>query len=274
MDYTVVGVMPEEFAFPVSQRIWIPLRTNPLDYPGDQTPEVFVFARLAPGFTLESAQAEVETLGLLAQNRCGAGQRSLRPRVVPYVAGVLSMDASRRWIGSMVLLLAALLLLPPCANIGILVYARAVTRREEFATRYALGASRGRIVTQMFVESSCSRRQRVWSDALRGPVRLRRAALGSGAAHHGTWECSLLVRFPSLTDVVLCLAGLVVVAAAIAGAFPGMRVTGRWRAGLHALGERGASVGLGRTWTALLAMQVAVAIAVLPVGDAGDMGTS
>ena len=68
---------------------------------------------------------------------------------------------------------------------------------------------------------------------------------------------------PSL-NTVLCLAGLVVVAAAIAGGVPGMRVTGRWRSGLHTLGERGTSVGLGWTWTALLATQVAVSIAVLP----------
>ena len=192
VDYTVVGVMPEEFAFPVSQHVWIPLRTNPLDYPGDQTPGVFVFARLAPGFTQESAQAEVAALGL-PQDRVAQANESLRPRVVPYVAGVLSMDASRRWIGGMVLLLAALLLLPPCANIGILVYARAVTRREEFATRYALGASRGRIVTQMFVEvlvlAAAAGTGRI---DLREPVRLRRAALGSRAAR--PWD---LATFPS-----------------------------------------------------------------------------
>ena len=51
VSYTVVGVMPRDFAFPVSQRIWIPLRTNPSDYSRDQPPDVFVFARLAPGFT-------------------------------------------------------------------------------------------------------------------------------------------------------------------------------------------------------------------------------
>ena len=68
VSYTVVGVMPREFAFPVSQRIWIPLRTNLWDSSRDQPPDVFVFARLAPGVTLESAQAEVVTLGL-AQDR-------------------------------------------------------------------------------------------------------------------------------------------------------------------------------------------------------------
>ena len=42
--------------------------------------------------------------------------------------------------------------MPPCLNIAILIYARTVTRQEEFATRFALGASRGRIVVQLFVE--------------------------------------------------------------------------------------------------------------------------
>ena len=231
VDYTVVGVMPETFAFPVSQQIWIPLRTNPLDYPRDQIPDVFVFARLAPGFTQESAHAEVAALGLLPQNRAAAQtNESLRPRVVPYVAGLFSLDASRRWIGSMVLLLAALLLLPPCANIGILVYARAVTRREEFATRYALGASRGRIVTQMFVEvlvlaAAAGTVGWLLASQFAFAERLSEAVLPT----MGPGNVPFWFDFRPSLNVVLCLAGLVVVAAAIAGAVPGLRVTGRWR---------------------------------------------
>ena len=270
--YTVVGVMPKEFAFPVSQRIWIPLRTNRSDYSRDQPPDVFVFARLAPGFTLESAQAEVVTLGL-AENRVARpnGQAEsrgslaplLKPRVVPYVTGLFTIDASRRWAGSMVLLLAALLLLPPCANIAILVYARAVTRREEFAVRYALGATRGRIVIQIFVEALVLAAAAGIAGSLLArefAVRISRLVLPAiGPENVPFW-----FDFSPSPNTVLCLAGLVVVAAAIAGGVPGMRVTGRWRSGLHTLGERGTSVGLGRTWTALLATQVAVSIAVLP----------
>lgn len=269
VDYTVVGVMPEAFAFPVSQQIWVPLRTNPLDYPGSQSPGVFVFARLAPGSTLASAQAEVAAIGLLPQTRMTApAAASLRPRVVPYVAGVLSLDASRRWIGGMVLLLAALLLLPPCANIGILVYARAVTRREEFATRYALGASRRRIVTQLFVEVLVL----AAAAGTVGLIAARQFAFAERLAEAvmptmGPGNVPFWFNFGPSLNVMLSLAGLVVIAAAIAGAVPGLRVTGRWRQdGLHSLGERGARVGLGRTWTALLAVQVAVAVAVLPVG--------
>jgi putative ABC transport system permease protein len=267
VDYTVVGVMPEEFAFPVNQQIWIPLRTNPLDYQGDQIPGVFVFARLAPGFTQQSAQAEVAALGLLPQNRVAQANDSLRPRVVPYVAGLLSLDASRRWTGTVVLLVAALLLLPPCANIGILVYARAVTRREEFATRYALGASRGRIVTQIFVEvlvlaMAAGTVGLFFASQFAFAERLAEAVMPLGPGNVPFW-----FDFRPSVSVVLCLAGLVFIAAAIAGVVPGMRVTGRWRQpGLHALGERGGRMGLGRTWMALPAMQIAVAVAVLPVG--------
>ena len=296
VSYTVVGVMPREFAFPVSQRIWIPLRTRPGGFAPPDPPapslagppaprsapaeracgapspvmcnetnplaDVFVFARLATGFTVESAHAEVVTLGL-AQDSVARANEKLRPRVVPYVTGLFSIDASRRWTGSVVLLIAALLLLPPCANIAILVYARAVTRREEFAARYALGATRGRIVMQIFVEALVLAGAAGIVGSLLArefAVRISRLVLPAiGPENVPFW----FDFSPSLTTV-LCLGGLVVVAAAIAGGVPGMRVTGRWRSGLHPLGERGTSVGLGWTWTALLATQVAVSIAVLP----------
>ena len=202
--YTVVGVMPKEFAFPVSQRIWIPLRTNPSDYPRDQPLTVFVFARLAPGFTLESAQAEVMTLGL-AQNRVARPneQRESRGsparRVVPYVTGLFTIDASRRWTGSVVLLLAALLLAPPLRkhrDIGL--------RAGRHATRGVRGA----------VRAGCNPRPHRLTDFRRGTrarrgsrncwippcAPVRRADLETRLAGHRTGECPLLVRFQSLSE--------------------------------------------------------------------------
>ena len=179
------------------------------------------------------------------------------------MTGLLTLDAGNRWAGGVVLFLAALLLLPPCANIAILVYARAVTRREEFAARYALGATRSRIVTQLFVEALvlAAAAGVVGSFLARElAVRISRLIMpGIGAENVPFW----FDFSPSLTTV-LCMGGLVVVAAAIAGGFPGVRLTGRWRLGLHTLGVRGSNIGLGRTWTVLLATQVAVSIAVLP----------
>jgi hypothetical protein len=71
---------------------------------------------------------------------------------------------------------------------------------------------------------------------------------------------------PSLATV-LCVAGLSVLAAAIAGAVPAFRVTGRWRrSGFLGVGNRSAGARLGKTWTTLLATQVALSLAILPSG--------
>ena len=110
-----------------------------------------VFARLAPGVTLEGARAELATIGL-SPPAAGASEthERLAPRLVPYtLAFVAELDG---WLIRLVLLLVTLLLVLPCANIAILVYAWTVTRQEEFAARDALGASRGRIVSQIFIE--------------------------------------------------------------------------------------------------------------------------
>src|SRR5688500_17751241 len=61
--HTIVGVMPEDFAFPMNHRYWIPLRADPRDYERGEGPEIFIFGRLAPGATAEQAQAELTTLG-------------------------------------------------------------------------------------------------------------------------------------------------------------------------------------------------------------------
>ena len=66
--HTVVGVMPEGFAFPVNHRYWIPLRSD-LFGSLKHEPEGVVFARLAPGVSLDGAQAELTTIGLLPPAR-------------------------------------------------------------------------------------------------------------------------------------------------------------------------------------------------------------
>ena len=146
--HIVVGVMPVGFRFPINQRLWTPLRTNPIGAVRPGSEGAVIFARLAPGATLEHAQAEVSTFGLLPGDRDrAAGTTAQRePRVMPYAAGMFPTVDRTSWLAGVIFLVGALLLIPPCANIAILVYARTVTRGEEFAARTALGASRGRIV--------------------------------------------------------------------------------------------------------------------------------
>jgi putative ABC transport system permease protein len=289
--HVVVGVMPEAFRFPVNQRLWTPLRRGP----ADGGPDAFVFARLAPGATLERAQAEVATLGLLprdaaagtaalgkaALGKAALGKAALgntaqlEPRVVKYAAGFFPAAESSSWIAGVILLLAGALLLPPCANIAILVYARTVTRREEFAARTALGASRGRIVMQLFVEVLVlAAGAGVAGFFLARQFSGRLAGIVMPAMNPGNLPFWMDFR-PSLVTV-LCIAGLSVGAAAIAGAGPAFRITGRWstgtpwrrssgrHAGAFSLGHRAGGPRLGKTWMALLAAQVALSVVILP----------
>ncbi|MCH9648778.1 MAG: ABC transporter permease [Deltaproteobacteria bacterium] len=266
--HTVVGVMPEGFAFPVNHRFWIPLRTDRGTLAGPQ--ELAVFARLAPGATLESAEAELAALGLLPSPTVTPElMEQLRPILKPY-ALALTGDTDR-WLVRLILVLVTLLLIPPCANIAILVYARIVMRQEEFAARYALGASRGRIVGQLFVEmlvlagGAASLALLVVGLALRWAERNLVSDLSAGAPFWMDFTLSL--------RAVLFAAGLAVVAAAIAGLVPAIKATGRqMQTGLHALGNR-TGMRLGATWTALVVAQVALSLAALPAAVEIGWGT-
>ena len=264
--HIVVGVMPEGFRFPMNQRLWTPLRTNPVGEVRPGSTDVFVFARLVAGATLEGAHAEVTAVGLLPNDTPAGTAAQLEPRVVPYAAGILPTVNRDRWLAGVIFLLGALLLVPPCANIAILVYARTITRRDEFTVRAALGASRGRIVLQLFVEVLVlaagagmaglllARQLTGWLSRLVLPT--------MGRDNLPFW----MDLEPSLATV-LCVAGLSVLAAAIAGAVPAFRVTGRWRrSGFLGFGHRSTGARLGRTWTALLATQLALSLAILPSG--------
>ena len=81
---TVVGVMPEGFAFPVNHRLWTPLTVSPAGYEPLTGPPITVVARLAPGFTQAQAYAEVTTLTDRVRRVSPATHEHLRPRVLAY----------------------------------------------------------------------------------------------------------------------------------------------------------------------------------------------
>ena len=279
--HTVVGVMPEGFAFPVNHRYWIPLRSDPLGSL-KPAPEGAVFARLAPGVSLDGAQAELTTIGLLPP---ATGPRSAnatptttgsaaqptsgdarRPRVVPYTFAFTD-DVERgelAWQQRIILLLVTLLLVPPCLNIAILIYARTVTRQEEFAARYALGASRGRIVVQLCVEVLVlSSAAGAMALAITRPILTQ---IGEIIRRFPELDGSLpfWVDFDFSWRAALFVAGLSVLASLIAGLVPALQATGRvLPTALRSLSSR-TGIPLGATWTALIVAQVALALAGLP----------
>jgi putative ABC transport system permease protein len=279
--HTVVGVMPDGFQFPLNFRYWVPLRLGANDMLRNAGSDGVVFGRLAPGVTLARAHAQVSALGILkpglgtADRQGEPGLRSAQGqggRVVPYTFAFTG-DFERGELGmlwSVSSLVLVLLLLPPCANIAILNYARTVTRQQEFAARHALGGSRARIVWQLFIEAL------VLTAAAAGAALLilrvasvvmagRLQAIPGGPPFWMTVDVSYRTL---LFVAVLALAG-----AAMSGLVPALQATGRLaRLGAGALAGR-TSLRLGATWTTLVIAQVAFSVGVLPLAAQLAWGT-
>ena len=168
------------------------------------------------------------------------------------------------WQQRIILLLVTLLLVPPCLNIAILIYARTVTRQEEFAARYALGASRGRIVVQLCVEVLVlSSAAGAMALALTRPILTQIGEIIRRFPELGG-SLPFWVDFDFSWRAALFVAGLTVLAALIAGLVPALQATGRvLPTALRSLGSR-TGIPLGATWTALIVAQVGLALAGLP----------
>ena len=82
--HTVVGVMPEGFAFPLDHGAWTPLKADPSDYPRGEGPAIFISGRLAPGFDLADAQAELTVIGDRMAATFPDTHGPLRAQVLPY----------------------------------------------------------------------------------------------------------------------------------------------------------------------------------------------
>lgn len=145
----------------------------------------------------------------------------------------------------------------------MLVYARTAARQAEIAVRTALGASRGRIIAQMFAEGLVL----AGLGALAG-VTLAAVALAQ------IREALLLseplpfwIRFTISGQTMTYVAALTVAAAGVIGALPAWKATGpQVQNRLQALSAGGGSgMHLGRVWTALIVLQVAFAVALLPL---------
>lgn len=259
-EHRVVGVMPARFAFPIDYSFWTPLKAGSPGYAAPvDSGGVMCFGRLRAGASLEAAQAELSAVGL---TRALYPQSAEPPglRMSSYPLAFVRADRGGLLVG-IVLILAGLLLLPPCANLAILVYARTVARQEEISLRYVLGASRGRIVVQLFAEVFAL----AASSAILaiGIIRLLGRYVQETLLQGN--RMPFWVDFQSLPPSTIALTlALAVIAAAIAGVAPALRATGDLaQAGLKSL-ARGGGPQLGGTWTALIVAQIALSVAVLP----------
>jgi putative ABC transport system permease protein len=256
---TIAGVMPDGYRFPVRHQLWVPLRVasaEPRAGPG-----LRVFGRLSDDATFESAQAELN-----AVNQRTAAAHSTHARLTPSVSAYASSGPA---LGTSRLLrlsniFAWLLLAGACANVATLMFARTATRESEILVRNALGASRARVMGQLFVEAFvlCG------IAALVGLIAAR-LVIGFGVRmlHEYAIDMPFWWEFSIGPATILYAALLAFAGAALVGVLPAIRATGpRLQAALARMSSGGTSIRFGGVWSVMIVLQVMFAALCLPVG--------
>jgi predicted permease len=255
---TVVGVMPERFEFPVSHDLWMPLRWQAADEAPRAGPAITMFGRLAPGADLESAQSELTTIGKRAAVDRRATHEHLEPQVGAYAKQFQNGGASDFLAMASIPTFAAMLVALICGNVALLLFARAATRETELVVRSALGATRRRIVAQLFAEALVLGGLSAVIGVSVTQLTLDRFALPFLEANFG--RVPFWIDPHLSTGTVVYAVGLTIVAAVVAGVMPALKIT-RGLSSRLKQNTGGGGIRFSGVWTVVIVAQVAMTVA-------------
>ena len=221
--YTIVGVMPHGFSFPVNDemQVWIPLAltaANRSAMSGRDMRFCEMYARLPEGMTTQQLTAALSRTQSIAAQEVKDPDAPTRVAVTGYQQS-LSNNARK----PLMLLYAVVfgIWALACLNVTSLMLARAVARTREQAVRAALGASRARLLQQTMIESlllSCiggAFGLLLAQSAIKLLWRQIHRHLPLSSAIHLDWR------------VVACLSALTLLTSLVAGVFPALRAMRR-----------------------------------------------
>ena len=262
--FTVIGVMPADFDFPVGAQAWASLDLTATEQASRSEHYLQVIGRLKAGVSAEQAQADLNTIAVRLGRELPATNAGHGVQVIGLVKDQL--QGSTPFILTL-MGAAAFILLLACANVANLHLARATARQKEIALRIALGAGRWRIVRQLLLEG-------VLLATLGALLSLLLASWGLGIARRSI-PAFIVQHIPGLKHLqidshvlafTLAVGVLSGVLAALAPAFQASRADVN-----DALKEGGRGTGSGRGGSRLRSLLVASEVAlalVLLVGSA------
>jgi len=151
-NYTIAGVMPDEFDYPLAAEVWVPLTFTPSEKAGSDFRDLLVVGLLKKSVSIAEASAEVQALAQRFGEQFPATNRDWSASVTPLTQVSDGAEVSRQFI-RVILIAGLFLLLLAGTNVAGIQLARSTSRIKTLAIESALGASRLRLARLLCVET-------------------------------------------------------------------------------------------------------------------------